>query len=255
MVNRKFPGGRQWRGHAGLQYSIAAHHHATTGVELGLIVGVGSNANQRPQATGRQLRVTVQREHVGGVCRHLRRVTQIKKLGPVTFCQSSHQPFDLSTLALPTDPALFGQTVPTSPMQHPESGHQLGLLLEPGIACIQRPDACYGLIQMFGVRVHLSTVSIGPVGQKKKLCMCFWISQVMEFQASEEVTGGTDAGQHARNHHHDTLRSRYAPGKLQSRHMLGPNGFADHPMHEGNHSFGCRKCSQDNAHAEQQRSD
>ncbi|OIQ64478.1 hypothetical protein GALL_539710 [mine drainage metagenome] len=129
---------RQRRDDTRLQDAITTDHALAGRVQLGLVIGMGSNAHQIAQTSWRQLGVTVQGDHVACLQFQLRQRPQVQKHSGVAGGQRGHQRLQLAALAFPADPGLFGKAEAARTVEQDEAKRFARVTLWPGMQLIKR---------------------------------------------------------------------------------------------------------------------
>ena len=210
---------------------------------------VRRHAHQLTQSPGRQLGVAVKCQHILRVGRHAGFIAQIQKRPDRALRQRRHQQFELAALALPTDPAGFSVTESAAPVQQDEARHRatrpdfrggariLSVFGFQRVARVEFTDLLQRSGQQGSIGCRVRCVSIGPVGQQRKLRVALRVGKVMQLQAMHQITDGSGACQHAWNHHHHTVLKWNAVGQRQAGQVPGPRRFADQAVNDGYHSL------------------
>ena len=235
---------RQGRGDARLQDAVAAGHHACAWVDLGLVVGVCSDAHQLAQAAGGKLRVAVERDDVRRVRRDARGLAQVEERTGVTGGQRGDQLLQLAALALPAEPALFGAAEAPHAVQQDEARC---LALGGGVAIVELADLCDGGFEKLVVTGDAGCIGIGPVAQQGELRMALRVGEVVQLQVVRQRAGGRFAAQQARDHHHHPVRRRDAFGQRQARQVVRSHRLADQAVDHRHHRLGGREQHQHDA--------
>ena len=202
---RMFP--RQRCRHPGLQHAVALHDGAGRRVKDRLVAGVGRDTHQRAESSGRQLGVSVQRDHIGRTGHDVAQGAQIDKITLAAPCQSGDQGLQLAALALPTDPGVFRPAETPLPVQQRKARGRKCLprcsVCRGGywVALVQGLEGAHRMGQQHRVGGRGWGGSVQMVGQQHKLGQRLRIGQVVQMEPAGQGLNARRIHQHARDHH------------------------------------------------------
>ena len=241
MVERHVFRRRQRRGDVRLQDPVAALDPLAIARQVRLVVRMRGDADEIAQATRRQARIAVEREHVAHGVGDARRRAHVDERTGRPFGQHRQQLLELAALALPADPALlrFGEAALAMQQQEAKRPVRLHRIerVEPLDLVARRGEQCF---VAFGVLA----CGVGPVGQQRELHAAFRIGEVVQLQLVRQLGTRGRPAEHGRYDDQRAVLVGDAGEQCQPRQAARPRRFADQPVDHRDRHLGGRNHEQ-----------
>ena len=207
-------GARERNTHARLHDAVAACYQFDRVIKLRPIQWMNRRAHEFARRVTRKLRVGIE-------CYHVTHATEQRLVsGPADEARvrgATQQPvklFQLSALALPTDPATFSRIPLPAPLKQMKAQR-----LSFAMAIIEFADPGLGNFQQQRVVGSLFRGRVGKITEQRKINMLGLIGEKMNFESFHQSFDLQLRGKDRRDHDHRARSFGNTGGRLHSRHQ------------------------------------